>query len=202
MKNDSLPGLPASYTAIDFETANERERASACAVAVVRIEDGRLAAKRNWLIKPATRFSEACIAVHGIRPEAVARAPSFAEVWQDGLSEFIKPDTYLIAHNMAFDHSVLLASLAHSCLAVPGYRRNCTYQLSRKLQPGLSSYRLPFVASHFRLPVFQHHDAEADALSCARIMYRLRQIPVDDVKLLQRIQPKALKASELAKYGR
>ena len=61
-----LPGLPSSYTAIDFETANEFERASACAVAVVRIEDGRLAARHSWLINPQTRFSATCIAVHGI----------------------------------------------------------------------------------------------------------------------------------------
>jgi DNA polymerase-3 subunit epsilon len=61
-----LPRLPRSFTAIDFETANEFERASACAVAVVVVEDNHLVAQKSWLINPQTRFSAVCVAIHGI----------------------------------------------------------------------------------------------------------------------------------------
>lgn len=41
----------ADFIAIDFETANEH-RASACAVALVFFEKGRISKKYDWLIRP------------------------------------------------------------------------------------------------------------------------------------------------------
>ncbi|MFM2044366.1 MAG: hypothetical protein RLY86_2942, partial [Pseudomonadota bacterium] len=72
-------GIP--LVAIDFETANE-QRASACAIGVSRVEGGRVVWTREVLIRPPElRFTPFTIAVHGIRPEHVAHAPEFPEVW-------------------------------------------------------------------------------------------------------------------------
>ena len=196
-----LPALPRSFTAIDFETANEFQRASACAVAVIRVEDNQIVDQRDWLINPQTHFSSVCIAIHGITPKKVAQSGSFAEVWEDGLKDWFDSDTYLVAHNMGFDNSVLLGSLARYGLLPPRYRRNCSYQLSKKLFPGLLSYSLPNVARHFGLPAFPHHQADADAEACARIMIKLNQIAITCPLLRKKIQAKTLSAAELRKHG-
>ena len=196
-----LPSLPRSFTAIDFETANEFERASACAVAVVEVEDNRVVAQKSWLINPQTRFSSICVAIHGITPKQVAQAGTFAEVWDDGLGAMITADTYLVAHNMGFDNSVLLGSFARYRLSPPRYRRNCSYQLTKKIFPGWSSYSLPDVARHFALPNFRHHDAEADAVACAGIMIKLNQQYITCPILHKKTQAKPLSPAEMAKYG-
>ena len=68
--------MPLDFTAIDFETANSSS-ASACAVGLARVRDGRVVASQGWLIQPPPghdRFFELNIGIHGIRPEDVTVA--------------------------------------------------------------------------------------------------------------------------------
>ena len=46
-----------TFVAIDFETAN-RHRESACAIAMVRVESGKIVHKEHRLIKPAIKYFE------------------------------------------------------------------------------------------------------------------------------------------------
>ena len=66
------------FTAIDFETANS-SNASACAVGLARVRDGRIVARAGWLIQPPPghdAFFEINVGIHGIHPEDVADAPT------------------------------------------------------------------------------------------------------------------------------
>lgn len=161
--------MPLDFTAIDFETANSSS-ASACAVGLTRVRDGRVVATAGWLIQPPVgheRFFELNTGIHGIRAEDVAGAPG----WSDqlaALTAFIGDDV-VVAHNAGFDMSVLRRACEATRDVCPPYRYVCSLQISRKTYD-LPSYRLPFVAAAAGFLDFAHHDAAADALACAHIM--------------------------------
>ena len=161
--------MPLDFTAIDFETANSSS-ASACAVGLTRVRDGRVVATAGWLIQPPAghdRFFELNTDIPGIRAAAVGGAPG----WSDqlaALTAFIGDDI-VVAHNAGFDMSVLRRACEATQDACPPYRYVCSLQVSRKTYE-LPSYRLPFVAAAAGFLDFAHHDATADALACAHIM--------------------------------
>ncbi|GAA3019373.1 exonuclease domain-containing protein [Microbacterium dextranolyticum] len=161
--------MPLDFTAIDFETANSSS-ASACAVGLARVRDGRVVETAGWLIKPPPghdRFFELNIGIHGIRPEHVEHADDWSTQLSD-LSAFAGDDV-LVAHNAGFDMSVLRRTCEATDAACPPYRYVCSLQVARKTYE-LDSYRLPSVAAAAGFLDFAHHDAAADALACAHIM--------------------------------
>lgn len=161
--------MALDFTAIDFETANNSS-ASACAVGLTRVRDGRVVATAGWLIKPPAghdRFFELNIGIHGIRPGDVADAPDWTTQLAD-LTAFIGDDV-LVAHNAGFDMTVLRRACEVTDAECPPYRYVCSLQVSRKTYD-LASYRLPLVAAAAGFLDFPHHDATADALACAHIM--------------------------------
>nr|WP_230404140.1 exonuclease domain-containing protein [Microbacterium paulum] len=157
------------FTAIDFETANSSS-ASACAVGLARVREGRVVATAGWLIQPPPghdRFFELNIGIHGIRPDDVATAPTWVEQL-DALTAFVGDDV-VVAHNAGFDMRVLRSACEATDAPCPPYRYICSLQASRKTYD-LDSYRLPSVAAAAGFLDFAHHDATADALACAHIM--------------------------------
>ncbi|MEN2740075.1 3'-5' exonuclease [Microbacterium sp. X-17] len=161
--------MALDFTAIDFETANASS-ASACAVGLVRVRDGRVVARAGWLIQPPAghdRFFELNIGIHGIRPEDVRDAKTWADQLDD-LAAFAGADI-LVAHNAGFDMAVLKRACEATGQACPPYRYACSLQVSRRTYE-LPSYRLPSVATAAGFGPFPHHEATADALACAHIM--------------------------------
>ena len=161
--------MPLDFTAIDFETANSSS-ASACAVGLARVREGRVVATAGWLIQPPPghdRFFELNIGIHGIHPDDVATAPTWVEQL-DALTAFVGDDV-LVAHNAGFDMRVLRSACEATDAPCPPYRYICSLQASRKTYD-LDSYRLPSVAAAAGFLDFAHHDATADALACAHIM--------------------------------
>jgi DNA polymerase III subunit epsilon len=161
--------VPLDFTAIDFETANASS-ASACAVGLVRVRNGRVAETANWLIKPPPghdRFFELNIGIHGIRAVDVADALG----WSDQLGRLLSfvGDDVLVAHNAGFDMAVLRRACEATGDGCPPRRYFCSLQLSRRVYD-LESYRLPLVAAEAGYGTFPHHDALADALACAHIV--------------------------------
>lgn len=161
--------MPLDFTAIDFETANGSP-ASACSVGLVKVRDGQVVDRIGWHIRPPAghdAFSEWNIRIHGITPEMVADAPTWAEQLPE-LIEFAAGDV-LVAHNAGFDMGVLRAACAATGLDVPGYHYLCSLQLARRTY-ALDSYRLPVAAMAAGFEDFPHHDAVADAEACAAIV--------------------------------
>ncbi len=161
--------MPLDFTAIDFETANSSS-ASACAVGVARVRDGRVVASEGWLIRPPKghdRFFEVNVGIHGIRAADVADAAGWAEQLPR-LLEFVGDDV-LVAHNAGFDMRVLRTACEATGLTPPPSRYLCSVHVARKSYD-LPSYRLPFVAAAAGHLDFAHHDAAADALACAHIL--------------------------------
>ena len=160
--------MALDFTAIDFETANS-SGASACAVGLARVRNGRVVATAAWLIKPPAghdQFAPINVGIHGIQPSHVANAPSWSEQLAR-LTAFAGADV-LVAHNAGFDMSVLRRACAATGDECPPYRYLCSVQMSRKTY-ALASYRLPLVAAEAGCSPFAHHDALADAVACAEI---------------------------------
>ena len=161
--------MPLDFTAIDFETANSSS-ASACAVGLARVRDGRVVATQGWLIQPPPghdRFFEINVGIHGITPADVAHALGWSEQLADLLA--FTGDDILVAHNAGFDMTVLRRACEVTGDAYPAFRYLCSLQVARKTYE-LDSYRLPLAAAAAGFLDFAHHDAAADALACAHIV--------------------------------
>ncbi len=161
--------MSIEFTAIDFETANGF-RGSPCSIGLSKVRDGQIVEEASWLMRPPEgfdHFDPRNVRIHGIRPDAVAAAPRFGEVFPE-IGAFIGPDL-VVAHNAAFDMGVIRSALEVSELAGPAYDYTCTVTLSRRNYT-LDSYSLPFVAAAAGVPLINHHDAVEDARACAGIL--------------------------------
>lgn len=164
--------MPLSFTAIDFETANQSP-ASPCAVGLVKVRDGEVVETLEMLFRPPMPhdwFSPGNIRVHGITPERVADAAD----WLDALPElllFTEGDT-LIAHNASFDMRVLGAAAEAVNFELPPLGYACSLKMARRSY-NLDSYALNAVAYAAGHEEFDHHDALADSDACARIVLHM-----------------------------
>lgn len=158
------------YLAIDFETANP-SRASVCALGVAIVEDARITERCSWLVRPPELdFHPINVSIHGITAADVADKPEFCELWP-GIRAMLDVELVL-AHNAAFDMSVLRAALDRYSLPYPTLNYLCTRNVARQAWPGLPSYRLDALMQHLGLIFEHHHDAEADAVACAQLALR------------------------------
>ncbi len=155
------------FAAIDFETA-DYGRDSACSVSVIIAEKRKIVKKASFLIRPPRRdfiFSY----LHGITWRDVEDEPNFAELWPQ-ISKLLNRVEFIAAHNASFDRGVLHACCAGMGIAPPDIKYLCTMKLARRLW-GLYPSKLSDVSHHFGIPL-NHHDAESDALACAKIVLK------------------------------
>lgn len=147
-----------SFTAIDFETAQSKMW-SICQVGLVRVENGRVIYTINKLVQPPNNFYlRNFIEIHGITPEMTMNAPTFDKVWTS-VKPFIDGQ-HVVAHNSAFDFTCLKHTLGYYDIAVPEFKRHCTYKLYRK---GLAKLCVQYGIE------LNHHDALSDATACAQL---------------------------------
>lgn len=153
-------------TAIDFETANYRSH-SAIAIGLTLIENRTIIESVSHYIRPPDNwFVEKFIDIHGIRPEDVADAPSFDELWPR-IAPFFH-NTTMLAHNAAFDRGVLAGTAAYYQIALPPTTWLCSVQIARRAWPQLPRHKLNVVCEHLGITL-NHHDAGSDALAAAKI---------------------------------
>ncbi|MCP9612610.1 3'-5' exonuclease [Coprobacter tertius] len=162
------------FAAIDFETANYN-RTSICSIGIVVVRDGEIKQSIYRLVKPLPnyyirRFSEE---IHGIYYNDTCNAPDFSEVWNEIFP--LVGDIPFVAHNKAFDETVLRATLEAYGIRFPEHPFYCTLQTARKKIPraAIENYRLPTVCRYLGIDFTLHHHALADAEGCARIAMQL-----------------------------
>lgn len=154
-----------NFTALDFETANA-SRTSVCALGMVKVENGTVIQETYQLIRPEPLFFDPRnVDIHGIKPVDVARAPVFRDYWPEMHRRISGP---VIAHNAAFDMSVLRHSLKKDNIPCPSLDYFCTLVISRLVWPQCASHSLDRIARLLNID-FLHHDALEDARACAAV---------------------------------
>lgn len=153
-------------------------------VAAVRVRGGRVVDRFETLVNPGRRIPPAITRLTGITDRMVARAPEFCRV-APALLDFIG-DSVVVAHNAPFDRAFLDGELRRAFnrqLLAPFV---CTVQLSRRVVPGLPSYRLDAIADHFGVRIAHRHralgDAEATGEVFCRLLDELRSHEVADLR--------------------
>lgn len=156
------------FIALDFETANQR-RDSACSIALSFVKDNHIVENFYSLINPETEFNWRNVQIHGIKAQDVANAPTFSEIWEH-LKPAFNSHPLIVAHNAAFDNSVLQRSLQRYNLEVPKYALLDTLKTSKQLYPNLDNHRLNTICDYLQITLQQHHNALADCTACANIL--------------------------------
>lgn len=161
------------FAAIDFETA-DYGRDSACAVAIVVAEAGKIVVKESFLVQPPRR-DFVFTYLHGISWKDVARKPCFDALWPE-IEPLLAGIDFIAAHNASFDRGVLHACCEAADISFPDIHFLCTMKLARRLW-NVYPTKLSDVCRHFRIPL-KHHDAESDALACANIVLKAAETGV------------------------
>jgi len=165
---------PSVFAAIDFETA-DRCGDSACAVAVVTVENGEIIDRIYQLIRPPRQDFEFTY-LHGIAWEHVKDQPTFQEAWPL-LEKHLKDAKFVAAHNAGFDRNVLNTCCAQTGITPPRIRYECTMQIARRVWR-IYPTKLSDVCRHLGINL-NHHHAGSDAEACARIVLAAMQDGVD-----------------------
>ncbi len=153
------------FVALDFETA-DRGRDSACAIGLVRVENGQLTHRSHDLIRPPRSQFE-FTHIHGIGWLDVVNAPTFGQLWPN-LWAILQGAEFIAAHNATFDRGVLYACCDAHQIQRPQQPFLCTVQLARRVWR-LRPTKLPNVCDFLGIEL-QHHQALSDAEACARIV--------------------------------
>jgi len=154
-----------SFLAVDFETADSG-RDSACAVGMVRVDNGNIIRKETHLIRPPRKRIEFS-SIHGIYWEDVMDKPTFRQLWPR-IREMMYGVDFLVAHNSSFDRGVLHGCCESARIEIPRLEFQCTMKLARQLWK-IHPTKLPDVCRRFDIPL-NHHEAGSDAEACALIM--------------------------------
>jgi DNA polymerase III subunit epsilon len=155
--------------ALDFETANA-QRNSACALGVTLIDNQQITESKYWLIKPVGHFDYMNTLIHGITYNDVRNEPTFEELWPE-INQYLN-GRLLIAHNAAFDMSVLRKSLEGCELEKPKFEYTCTMRMAKNLWPNHYNHKLNTLCDYFNIEL-DHHNAASDAQACALIALEL-----------------------------
>lgn len=159
---------------LDFETTglSPAQGARITEVAALRIVDGRIVERFVSLINCRVDIPYDITALTGITQDMVDRAPPVERVIPE-LLRFIGTDA-LAAHNAAFDGKFLSAESARVALPTGHIDMVCSLLLSRRLLPGMPSYRLSALADKLGIRFSgKAHRAEADAEVSAELLLHL-----------------------------
>jgi DNA polymerase-3 subunit epsilon len=167
------------FVIFDFETVTPRGRpAEPLELAAMRIVPALSIdqdSARSWLIRPPreapltpfdTQQTGICLQDIQDAPDAPSVLCAFDACFADAFPA-------LVAHNAKYD-AAILQRFASSCPRAATLLCIDTLTLGRRLLPGLPSYKLDTLASHFSLPIpKQRHRALPDVRLTAQIFLRL-----------------------------
>ena len=168
------------FIAIDFETANP-QRVSACALGYAKVSNCEIVESKGYLIKPIGGHAPFQSKIHGIKDEHTFDKPEFNKLFPEIRHIFDYP---LVAHS-CFDKQVLNALSDHFNLGLR-FEYFDSSSIAKERLPNLKNCKLKTLVKHFDLPSFKHHDATEDAIACANVFLKLRQIGKEEIVQVSR----------------
>ena len=125
---------------------------------------------RLLICPPGNRYGSFHTALHGIGASDTRDSPSFPEVW-DQVAGMLG-GRLVVAHNTAFDISVLRRTSEHYGYEPEPFSFACTYRLARSALPAARSWGLKALAAEFGIPL-SHHDPLSDAHAAGHLWLAL-----------------------------
>lgn len=150
----------SNFVAIDFETMTA-EQTSACAIGLVKVLGGTVHQAFYSLINPVPDDRDMLnTAVHGITPDMVANAPTYAQLFPL-LKSFIQ-DLPIVCHNRGADINIMQRCMDHYGLSGIDTTNNyCTFEMTGQ--------SLTACCKQYGIAMGEHHNALDDALACAKV---------------------------------
>lgn len=154
--------LDGYFTAIDFETADKFDPLTICQVGICIVEKFEIVRSFSILVRPPYNYyNEVNIQIHGITPDMTNDADTWGIVYPkiEGLIE----GRNIVAHNMQFDWGYLSRSCTSINIEEPKpLDKYCTYKIY--------GHSLATSCRANDIELTNHHQAEADAIACAKLM--------------------------------
>lgn len=161
------------YVVVDLETTGSDPSSHRITeIGAVKVRDGRIVEEWTSLVRPGRRIPSFIVKLTGITDEMVATAPGFAAI-ADELRTFIG-DAVFVAHRAKFDHGFLKAEFERVGIRLAGPVL-CTVVEMKRHFPGLPSYGLGALSTHFGIPLESHHRALCDARATAELLLRINE---------------------------
>lgn len=155
---------PHRYAVLDVETNGlDPRRHRVLQIAITQLgSDGRTERVWSSLVDPgvADGVDPGPVDVHGLTPELLAGAPSYAQL-APTIAELIG-GRVVVAHNAPFDWGFLAAEAKRAGSTVPTRQRLCTLELAKVLRTPSDNLSLAALCSYWGVPQAKPHDAEDD----------------------------------------
>ncbi|MFF1922304.1 DEDDh family exonuclease [Streptomyces sp. NPDC058221] len=151
---------PQGYAVVDVETTGLARDDRIISAAVYRL-DAQGNVEDHWYTLVNPERDPGPVWIHGLTSDVLEGAPLFPEVAAQ-LSERLA-DRVLVAHNAAFDWSMIAREYARASVIAPVQQRLCTIALSKELRLPLPNHKLESLAAHFGVVQQRAHHALDDA---------------------------------------
>lgn len=181
------------YAFVDVETTGFHHAQDRIVEVAVLVYDGKEVQQSfATLVNPEMSLSPAVAKLISVREESLRDAPKFYEIAR--MIVKLTEGKIIVGHNVRFDYAFLRREFRS--LGYHFYRKQlCTLRLSRKLLPGLPSYRLINICRQLNIPLNGHHRAKHDALAALRLFQTFQGLA--DQTVLAKLIEKAAKETNL-----
>ncbi|MFJ4961930.1 DEDDh family exonuclease [Streptomyces sp. NPDC088729] len=151
---------PQGYAVVDVETTGLARDDRIVSAAVYRL-DARGDVEDHWYTLVNPERDPGPVWIHGLTSAVLNDAPLFPQVARE-LSARLA-GRVLVAHNAAFDWSMIAREYARASVVAPVEQRLCTIALAKELGLPLPNHKLASLAAHFGVEQQQAHHALDDA---------------------------------------
>jgi DNA polymerase III epsilon subunit len=149
------------FVVVDVETTGLKPgQDRVCEVGALRLEGGKETARFQSLVHPGIPMPPESTKVNQITDEMLKDAPPFEKIAAE-LRKFMS-GSVLVAQNAEFDVSFLNAEFVRAGMSKMAMPALDTILLARKVKPGLPSYNLDTLATHFRVKFRERHRSIGD----------------------------------------
>ena len=155
------------YAIVDIETTGGKfNEEGITEIAVYKFDGHQIVDQFISLVNPEKAIQPFVVNLTGINNGMLANAPKFYEVAKRVVE--ITKDCVLVAHNANFDNRILTTEFRR--LGFEFDRKTlCTVELSKKLIPDQSSYKLGKLCRSLGIPMSSRHRAEGDAIATVQL---------------------------------
>jgi DNA polymerase-3 subunit epsilon len=155
------------YAIVDIETTGGRYNEEGITeIAIIKYDGHQVVDTFVSLLNPERNIQPFVVNLTGINNEMLRNAPKFYEVAKRIIE--ITTDCTIVAHNANFDYRILRTEFKRLGFE---YKKEtlCTVELSKKLIPGLESYKLGKLCRSLGIPVTDRHRANGDAIATTKL---------------------------------